>query len=67
MSVRKAQAYLAAARHVRQLANTVRSADEQQTLLDIADKYVRLAVRMSWGIQLKEGQMPPTKREETAS
>ena len=57
MSVRKAQAYLAAARGARELANTVTSADEQLILLDIADKYERLAVRMSWDIQLKEKQI----------
>jgi hypothetical protein len=45
MSVRKAEAYRATARRVRELANTVRSADEQQTLLDIADRYERIAER----------------------
>ena len=57
MSVRKAQAYLAAARRARELANTVTSTDEQEVLLDIVDKYERLAVRMSWDIQLKEKQI----------
>ena len=66
MSVKKAQAHLAAARHARELANTVRSADEQQTLSDMADKYERLAVRMSWDIQLEEKQIPLKTREVTA-
>jgi len=57
MSVRKAQGYLAAARHARELANTVSSAHEQQTLLDIADRYERLAVRMSWDIQLSRDEV----------
>jgi len=65
MSVRKAQAYLAAARNARELADSVSSGQEQQTLLDIADRYERLAVRMSWDIQLKEGQAPAKKREVT--
>jgi len=63
MSVRKAQAYLAAARRARELANTVTSTDEQEVLLDIVDKYERLAVRMSWDIQLEEAE----KREVAAS
>jgi len=62
MSVSKARAYLVAARHARELANTVTSEDEQQTLSAIADRYERLAVRMSWDIQLKGRELPAKKR-----
>jgi hypothetical protein len=45
MAVRKTQAYRVAARRIRELANSVTSADEQQALMDIADRYERLAER----------------------
>jgi hypothetical protein len=45
MAVKSAEEYRAQARSVRQLADKVTSPEEQQTLLDIAESYERLAQR----------------------
>jgi hypothetical protein len=45
MSIKLAQEYRARARSVRLLAETITSPEEQQTLLDIAESYERLAHR----------------------
>jgi hypothetical protein len=43
MSVKSAQGYRAEACHVRRLAKKIREPKERQTLLDIAERYERLA------------------------
>lgn len=43
MSVKSAEEYRTRAHSVRKLAETVSSPEERQTLLDIAEKYERLA------------------------
>jgi hypothetical protein len=45
MSAKSADEHRARARHVRQLAETITSPEERETLLDIAESYERLAQR----------------------
>jgi hypothetical protein len=49
MTTKAAEEYRARARSVRQLAKAVTSPEERQTLLDISERYERLAQQVDTG------------------
>ena len=62
MSVKSAEEYRAQARSVRQLAETLRSPEERQTLLDIAESYERLAQQADKLASVRAGVGAPPKK-----